>query len=169
MTARTRAASFAEVYKDMVAADGHVPTALGNEKGKKRQRAGKSWGLPFEVKKSDADQQLIFGWASVVEKDGRAVIDKQGDIIPIPELESAAYDFVLNYGDHGFMHVEKDNRRLVESMVFTKEKQALLKIDLGMVAWWAGFKVADPAVWALHKAGKLPEFSIGGFANPQEV
>ncbi len=123
----------------------------------------------FVVKEADADQQLIFGWASIVMKGDLLVIDKQGDMILPEELERAAYDFMTDGGTHGHMHADIGTGRPIESMVFTKEKQEALGIvikdaDSGeqIVGWWTGFKVDDPKVWARHKAGELPEFSIGG-------
>jgi hypothetical protein len=130
---------------------------------------GSSWSMPFDVRKVLPDQQLIFGWASVAEQNGVMVIDKQGDIIPVQELESAAYDFVLNSRQQGDMHDRMAVGRLVESMMFTTEKQAALGIDLGMQGWWTGFFVDCPETWAAHKSGARPEFSIGGQAVPVEV
>lgn len=124
---------------------------------------------PCRVCKVDEDRQLVFGWASVCTQDGQAVIDKQGDIIPPDELENAAYEFNLYCRKQGDMHDRLGVGRLVESMVFTAEKQAALGIDLGMEGWWVGFKVDDPAVWKRIKAGDLPEFSIGGKATRENV
>ena len=118
--------------------------------------------IPFTVAKVDKPQQLIFGWASVVEKNGQLIVDKQGDVILPDDLEKAVYDFVLYARQHGDMHDNVGTGRLVESMVFTKEKQDILGIDLGKVAWWTGFKIDDPRTWAAHERGELPEFSIGG-------
>jgi hypothetical protein len=132
-----------------------------------RQR--KSWLIPLDIKKYEPDQQLIFGWASIVEKNGIPIVDKQKDIIPVSELENAAYEFVLYSRDHGDMHARKGMGKLVESMVFTKEKQAALGVDLGQIGWWVGFKVTDGDLWAAHKRGDRPEFSIGGAAIPVEV
>ena len=61
----------------------------------KRDEAA-TWSVPLDVQKMVPDQQLIFGWASVVEKNGVLIIDKQGDIITPETLEDAAYDFVLH-------------------------------------------------------------------------
>jgi Putative phage serine protease XkdF/Phage Mu protein F like protein len=122
--------------------------------------------MVLDVLKVDADKQLVFGWASVVEKNGVAIIDKQGDIIPVDELEGAAYDFVIHSRDQGDMHAKRRQGTIVESMMFTKEKQTALGIDLGQVGWWVGFKVTDPDLWAAHKRGERPEFSIGGAAVP---
>ena len=128
-----------------------------------------NWTVPFAVMKMDPDQCLIFGWASVIERDGIAIIDKQGDIIPAEELEKAAYDFVLYSREHDDLHNGGPTGRCVESMVFTIDKQQALGVDLGKVGWWVGFKVDDPALWEAHKRGERPEFSIGGSAYRQQV
>ena len=132
----------------------------------KRDVGASDWSTALDVRKMDPDQQLIFGWASVVEKNGVLLIDKQGDIIPVHELEGAAYEFVLPSRQQGDMHGQMGVGRLVESMVFTLEKQQALGVDLGMVGWWTGFRVDDPDCWAAHKRGERPEFSIGGQAIP---
>ena len=105
---------------------------------------------------------MVFGWASVSTKDGKIVVDKQGDMILPEDLEKAAYDFVLYCRSQGDMHKAMQCGRLVESMMFTKEKQQIMGIDLGMEGWWTGFKVDDQALWQAHKRGERPEFSIGG-------
>lgn len=147
----------------------HTGSALGGKRRRRRRVIGKAWAIPMSVTKTDEDQQLVFGWASVVEQDGMLVIDKQGDIILPAELERAAYEFVLYKRDQGDMHDRIGVGRLVESMVFTREKQTALGIDLGKVGWWTGFRVDDPGTWKRIKAGELPEFSIGGQAVPIEV
>ena len=98
-------------------------------------------------------------------------MDHQGDVIPVDELEKAFYDYVLNARQHGHMHGSIGTGRLVECMVFTKQKQDLLGIDLGFEGAWVGFKIDDDAVWKAHKSGALPEFSIGGMSAsvPMEI
>ena len=127
------------------------------------------WSIPFKVAKADAEQGLVFGWASVVEKDGALVIDKQGDAILPADLEKAAYDFVLTARQHGDMHQNIGTGQCVESMVFTKDKQAALGVDLGLVGWWVGFKIHDADTRAAIKRGELPEFSIGGSGRRVEM
>jgi hypothetical protein len=183
------ALSFAAVIKDSPGVSSvHTTTALGNSDWKRRRkprtravlidgqsltdeeaRALLKWSTPFTIKKTDADQRLVFGWASVAERNGQIITDKQGDQIEPDELERAAYDYVLNARDHGNMHEKTGVGRLVESMVFTREKQALIGIDLDCTAWWVGFFVHHDATWEAIKAGKLGEFSIGGVAVSSEV
>ena len=132
------------------------------------------WSVRFKIDKAYSEQhaeaQIIFGWASVAERDGQIIIDKQGDMIPPAELENGVYEYVLTSREHDNMHTEAVTGALVESMVFTKAKQEALGIygklrdDQGRVldtAWWAGWRVDTPT-WAAFKRGELPELSIGG-------
>ena len=125
--------------------------------------------LNFEVCKLDNEQRQVFGWASTTTIGGFHVVDKQGDIIPTQELEKAAYDFVLNSRQQGHNHVDVGVGRLIESMMFTKEKQQALGIDLGREGWFVGFYVDNEDCWQSIKKGDLLEFSIGGSAHKEEI
>lgn len=114
-----------------------------------------------DVKKS-TDQQMVFGWASVVEKDGEKVVDLHGDEIDSETLEKAVYDYVIESRRGDDSHVFKGTAQLVESMYFSKEKQDAIGIDLGHVGWFVGYKVSDEA-WEMVKEGRFA-FSIGGTA-----
>ena len=70
------------------------------------------------------------------------------------------------------MH-EETVGRLVETVVFTAEKQRVMlaslrtqgieaELDLKCVGWWVGFRVDNPDTWARVKDGTLRGFSIGG-------
>lgn len=132
-----------------------------------------TWSTQFDIAKTDEDRQLVFGWLSVaVDKAGEVIIDSQGDIIEEEVLEKAAYDFTLDARRAGAMHKRIDGiGRLVESMVFTVEKQEALGIPEGTlpVAWWIGFKIDDSDTWAKVKSGEYSAFSIGGKAVREEV
>ncbi len=136
--------------------------------------SGKSWSQPFVVKKADPEQRLVFGWASIAALGGERIIDKQGDIILLEDLEKAVIEYNLNSRDGGDMHSRKSVSKLIESFVFTPEKEALgiiAKDDKGQVihGWWTGFYVHDEELWAAFKRGERPELSIGGQAFPVEV
>jgi hypothetical protein len=116
------------------------------------------------IKKIDEDQRLVFGWASVVEDEhGNSVVDSQGDVIPVAELEQAAYEFVLRYRQAGEMHERagSDVGDLVESVVLTKAKREAMGLPPGPTGWFVGFKLA-PDVFAKVKSGEYQDFSIGG-------
>lgn len=124
-----------------------------------------------EFSKFDDDQRLAFGWASVVEKDGMPVIDRQGDYISADDMEKAAYVYVEKSRVGGDMHKragfagERPHHvaDLVESMVFTKEKIAKMGLpESTPVGWWVGFRVNDEQVWESVKKGGHTGFSIHG-------
>lgn len=132
----------------------------------------KEWSINFEIAKTH-DEHLVFGWLSVaVSKSGEVIEDSQGDIIEEHELEKAAYDFVLVSREAGDMHKRTTGiGKLVESMVFTIEKQEALGIPEGTVpiGWWVGFKITDEDVWKRIKSGELSAFSIGGKGQREVV
>lgn len=128
----------------------------------------------FRLAKSDEDERLVFGWASVAQRtDGEAVVDWQDDIVDISELEQAAYDFVQFYREGSEMHERGglDIAVVVESMVFTPDKLARLNIPEGTVplGWWVGFRITDDDVWAKVKDGTYRMFSIEGQAIREKV
>lgn len=122
-----------------------------------------SYTIFGEIAKTEIDKQQIFGWASVISENGSPVEDTQGDIISESDLEKSAYSFALNSRNAGEMHQRtRGVGRMIESMVFTPEKQKALGISLGKVGWWVGFKIDDPDVWEKIKSGEYKSFSIGG-------
>lgn len=126
----------------------------------------------FKIEKANDEKMLAFGWASIaVRADGEAIEDWQGDIIDPEVLEEAAYEYVRLYREGGEMHERGGVAELVESVVFTEEKQRLMGIPEGTlpVGWWVGFKVTDPDVWEKVRNGEYSMFSIEGEAVRVEV
>jgi hypothetical protein len=124
---------------------------------------------------TDPVRQQVFGWASISEHNGVLIEDRQGDIIMEPELEKAAYKYVVDSrvgGDeHRRVPVQKFDdgmiplhaSDLIESMVFTKEKIAKLHLpESTPIGWWVGFQVNDNQVWDDVVTGKRTGFSIHG-------
>lgn len=123
----------------------------------------------FAIFKSE-EQRLVFGWASVsLTIDGTPICDEQDDIIAPAELEAAAYEYVLYFRDGGEEHhpLLRKKARLVESCVFTQEKQRAMGIPPGTlpVGWWIGFYVDDDTAWEKIKNGTYRMFSIEGTAT----
>lgn len=118
--------------------------------------------LTAEITKLDEDQRLVYGWASIVEEDGKIIFDKQDDMIETQELVNAAHDFMTESREAHEMHKGKAKGVVVESMVFTKEVQKALGIDLKKVGWFIVQKIYDDKTWEKFKSGELKSFSIGG-------
>lgn len=152
----------------------HMKVIMNEAKEKDKTEKADTWERAVSISKTDDEQQLVFGWLSVaVDKAGKPVLDLQGDIIAPEELEKAAYDYVLFARNVGEMHNRTEGvGRLVESMVFTKQKQEALGIPAGTLpetAWWIGYKIDDPEVWKKVKSGEYRAFSIGGRAKRKPV
>jgi len=118
------------------------------------------------ITKIDVDKRLVFGWASIIKDENNLILlDRQNDYIDSEEeLEKAAYMYALNSRDGGEMHIRKGVSSMVESIVFSKEKQQALGIPEGTmpVGWWIGFKVHDDDVWEQVKKGEYTGFSVHG-------
>ena len=124
------------------------------------------------VMKSDDERRLVFGWANVaVRVDGEQIVDWQEDLIDPEELEKAAYEYVAEFGTAGEMHQRGGVGRVVESVVFTKEKADALGIppDILPEGWWIGFRITDDEVWEKVKNGEYQMFSIEGKAVREPV
>lgn len=126
-----------------------------------------------EICKVDEEQRIVYGWASVIEENGIPVIDHHGDVIESRELEKAAYDYMLDSRRGHDMHAtamgDEPVAKIVASIVFTKEVQKTLGIDLGKVGWFIGFKVYNDEVWKGVKSGQYKDFSIGGRAFREPI
>ena len=124
--------------------------------------------VKFDVTKSKDDEGLVSGWANVaVNADGSIPLDWQGDVIRPEVLEKAAICFMMDYRGSGVMHEGSEQGVVVESIVLTKEKQAILGIPEGYVpeGWFITVKVTNPEVFEAVKAGKYRMFSIQGKAK----
>lgn len=174
------------LFKDMVASDAHVPTALGNERGKRKARPFLSaitmkpkvgatekrdadWSMSVPIAKVDDEQRMVWGWASVIVEDGSVVTDKQEDQVELAELSKAAHGFMRMSRVGGDMHEKMDGGEIVESIVFTPDMQKALGIDLKKVGWFIGYHVTNDDVWKRVKSGDLKAFSFGGRARREAV
>lgn len=123
--------------------------------------------LNFTVTKS-APEGLVSGWANIsIQADGSIPLDWQGDIIPPNVLEKAAINFMLDYRGSGVMHMGSVKGVVVESVVFTKAKQAALGIPDGIVpeGWFITVKIFDEDTKKRISDGTLRMFSIQGKAK----
>lgn len=124
--------------------------------------------------KIDEDKRLVYGWASVVTEGGMPVIDKQGDMLDIDDLQKATHAFMATGRAAGQNH-ERDEEgivsygKIVEAVVFTEDLQSALGIHLGKTGLFIAVKVDDDDVWKSVKDGSLKAFSIGGRGQRKEI
>lgn len=124
--------------------------------------------MKFDITKAKEDECLVSGWANVaVNADGSLPLDWQDDIIRPEVLEKAAINFMMDYRGSGVMHQGESQGVVVESIVFTKEKQAAIGIPEGCVpeGWFITVKVTNPDVFQAVKNGTYKMFSIQGNAK----
>lgn len=106
---------------------------------------------------------------------GEEVVDRQGDYIPLTEVEKSAYNYVIHSRKGGDMHkrdgeVPLHTSDLIESFVVTPEKLEKLGLDENAIphGWWVGFKVNDDQQWEDVKKGERAHFSIHGKGKRKE-
>ena len=143
-----------------------APTFKGVEEVKKR--------MNFKISKANEDKKQVFGWANIaVTKEGTPIQDLQNDMVEPEELEKAAYEHVLSFRSTGERHDPnlRQKGRLIESIVFTKEKLEAMNIPEGTLpyGWWVGYQIDDDKTWAKIKKGEYQMFSIEGTAQRQPV
>lgn len=128
----------------------------------------------ISIYKTDDEKRLVFGWASIsITVEGEQLEDRQKDMIDPEVLEEAAYEYVLHFRDTGEEHIPtmRKKGKLVESCVFTEEKQRAMGIPEGIlpVGWWIGFYIEDDDAWERVKNGTYKMFSIEGKAERHPV
>lgn len=125
--------------------------------------------IDAEIKKSDDELRCVYGWASVVENSDQTVVDWHDDVITVEDIVEAAHDYVTNSRKAKVMHNGGAIGHVVESLVFTKEIQEALGINLNKVGWFIGMKITDDEYYARVKSGEYKMFSIGGMGQRMEL
>lgn len=121
-----------------------------------------SVNLEFEIRKTDDEKQIVYGFASVSKMAGVEMTDLQGDVVSTDEIQRAAHDFMIESRVGGDMHVSKSGGIIVESLIVDGATKKALGIARPEEGWFIGYKVTDGEVWKGVKEGKYKGFSIGG-------
>ena len=128
--------------------------------------------IRFTISKALDEQQLVIGWAAVVTKsNGERIVDLQGDVISIVEIEKAAHR-AMSFGGRGKGGEQHENMGIgdiVESFVVSKERREALGFGEGPEGWIVALKIHDPKVWAKVKSGEYSELSFRGPARARQV
>lgn len=157
-----------------------VVLARGAKKDKKKTGVMKRLDpepTTITFSKVDDEKQMVFGWCSVAKRaDGTQVVDLQGDMIDIEEIEKSAYDYMLYSRKGGNMHRRTADDEVhhigdcVESMVFTPDKIEKLGLPENFPqGWWYGMKIHDRDDWEDVKSGKRAGFSIHGKGRREPI
>lgn len=128
--------------------------------------------IGFDIYKAKEDEQLVSGWANVsINADGSIPLDWQDDMIDPETLEKAALKFMEEYRGSGVQHEGGAVGTVVESIVFTKEKQEAIGIPEGTVpqGWFITVKIHDKETFAKVKDGTYKMFSIQGTCKRVKV
>lgn len=143
----------------------------GEMVGHKLSTVSKSYDFKVqgEVTKLDQEQRIVYGFASVVSKDGEPVVDRQGDIIDPEMMEKAASDFMLGAREGLTMHKGEPTTTIIHSLPLTKQIKEAFKIDTPYEGWIIAVKVHCDKTWEEVKEGRYTGFSIGGTASRRNV
>lgn len=125
--------------------------------------------LKTQVESVDIAKKVAYGWAYVSSCNDEIVVDHSGQVWPIEEVVKTAQHFVCDCRVGGEMHITKGGATLVESIVFTKDIQKALGIDLKKEGWFVGFRIDDEVLLEKIKKGDLGMLSIGGVGLEQEI
>ena len=126
--------------------------------------------LPVRSTVLAKDGSVTFtGWASVVTAaDGTPIVDHDGDVIPIEELERAVHKAALEStgaGRAGIMHQTSGQIAVIESLVLTAAKRKALDLPPGPEGWIVTCRSTHPEVIEAVKGGSMLELSIKGEAE----
>lgn len=122
----------------------------------------------FHVFKADSENRIIYGWASVISKNGEAVIDTQGDIIEASVLVKAVTEFMIDAREAHVMHEGQQHGIVVHSFPLVGDIAKSLGIESSREGWIVGLKVS-PEIMKRVDSGELKAFSIGGSAIREKV
>ena len=122
-----------------------------------------------KILKTDDEQRMVYGWASVITEKGEPVVDRQDDMIEADTLVKAVNEFMEHVRVGKAMHVGEQVGTVVHSLPITKEIGDSLGIQSDREGWVVAYKVFDDDVWNMVKSGELAAFSIGGKAIKEEI
>src|SRR6056297_2951904 len=132
------------------------------------RKADNQADITGKILKTDEEQRMVWGWASVVTEKGEPVVDRQGDVIEPETLVKAVGKFMEHVRVGKQMHNGGQIGVVVHSMPITKEIGDSLGIQSDREGWIVAFKVYDDEVWSKVKSGELAAFSIGGRAVKED-
>lgn len=123
----------------------------------------------FDVLKTDDEQRIVWGWASVSTVNGELLTDTQGDVIEPAEMVKMANAYMNTARAGKVMHFGEPVAKMLHSFPLTKELGEMLGVSSDREGWIVGMKVEDDTIWKMVKQGTFTGFSIGGRAKKREA
>ena len=112
----------------------------------------------YKICKKDNGKHRVFGYAII--GNGEKEIESQlGYSVSAKDFELAIYEFIRNMPTNDMSNPV----RIIESCVFTKEKQQAIGIPIGILpplAYWIGLEIYDKSIWEMIKSSEFPVFAI---------
>jgi hypothetical protein len=125
--------------------------------------------LAYRIEKADPEGRFVRGFASVVEVDGKPVVDFQVDVISVAEIAKAAHAFVRDMRVAKVLHDGAKIGDVVESVVVDDAFAKALGMTDTRRGWWIGMEINDADVRKRVKTGELRAFSIGGSGKREKA
>jgi len=127
----------------------------------------------LQIVKLDPEQRIITGWVAVVEdSDGNPIVDSDGHMIPIAELQKAVADATSENGGEGKggdMHERSGVMDYIGGIVLSAGDREAAGFGKGPGGWIAQFRVRDEELWKRIKGGERPELSMRGTGEAVEI
>lgn len=134
------------------------------------QEATASYKVRAQICKIDDEKRRVFGFAlTATDAEGKEVVDHQGDILSVEELEEASFDYVASSRDVGAMHEGGSIGHLICAVPLTPEIRKAMGVEPGPAALFVGHQITNDAAWGEVKKRGLREFSIDGEAYREAV
>ncbi len=118
-----------------------------------------------DILKLDSERRIAWGWASVSTMQGQPVVDLQGDIIPLAEMEKMADRFMASARTAKAMHAGESIGEVLHSFPVTNELAKAFGMSTDREGWIIGMRINDNETWNAMKRGDFKGFSIGGKAG----
>ena len=118
------------------------------------------------------EKQIALAVTNVVtDANGEPVVDHQGDIITIGNLEDSFIKAFAKGGENagGAMHDQPGGADVVQFFTISREEWDALEPYRGMEIGIVKIRVRDPQLWGGVKDGTYPEVSIGGTGTREPV
>lgn len=113
-----------------------------------------------KAEKLDAERGILWGWASSAD-----IVDLQGEVIPLEELENAVYAFMEDY----YLQTAEMRETHKEGAIDAVIVESTLEWRAGHLMWWVGVKLRTEELRQAARDGDISGFSIGGRAQRVEM